>query len=92
MKHTTPNKLYTDKYLKLLEAFTAYFNIYKSNLDLPRNANIIIFDSTDSEFSTNSLKKLNYLIKKKDTNIVEVTKTGSRSIPWRISKTYLSQI
>lgn len=78
---------HTDKYLGLLEKFMLYLNVYKPNVELPNKANIVIFDTTDKKFSNYSLKMLQKLIKKQEQNIVEVTRTGSKVIPWRISKT-----
>ena len=77
---------YTDKYLDLLEKFMFYSNAYKSNIDIPNKANIVIFDDGDKIFSTYSLKVLRNLRNKGEKNIVEVTRTGSKIVPWRISK------
>lgn len=83
---------YTERYLNLLENFMNYITVHKTDLKLPSKANIIIFDAKDKELSEYSLRVLNHLMKKKEKNIVEVTKTGSKTVPWRISKSLTYRI
>lgn len=78
---------HTEKYLDLLELFMTYLTVHKTELEIPQKANIVIFDASDRKFSKYSLRVLKNLISKGERNIVEVTRTGIRPIPWRISKT-----
>lgn len=78
---------HTQKYLDLLERFMSYITVYKTNLVIPNKANIVIFDATDRGFSDYGLRVLNKLKERNEKNIVEVTKTGSKIMPWKIAQT-----
>jgi hypothetical protein len=79
--------LFTSRYLDLLEKFMFYMTNYKTNFELPNRSNIVFFDDNDRDFSNYSLKVLNRLKDRKETNIIEVTRTGSKTRPWRVAST-----
>jgi len=80
---------HTEKYLDLLEGFMNYITTYRTDITIPDQANLVFFDAKDINFSNYSLNILKKLIQKNEKNIVEVTKTGSKTIPWRVSQSYL---
>lgn len=78
--------IHTEKYLDLIERFMFYLTTHKSDLELPQKANIVIFDVDDKNFSTYSLRVLKNLKDRREKNIVEVTRTGSKVLPWKVSR------
>ena len=80
---------HTEKYLDLLEGFMNYITIYRTDITIPDQANLVFFDAKDNNFSNYSLNILKKLLNKNEKNIVEITKTGSKAIPWRVSQSYL---
>jgi hypothetical protein len=75
------------EYLELFERFMNYLTLYKSDVALPHNASIIFFDQHNDKLSKYSLWLQSKLLEKDPkTPIIEVTKTGSKRIPWRIAQ------
>jgi hypothetical protein len=75
-----------DKYLSLFEKFMDYVSLYNTNINIPKNAHLVFYDSDDAEFSKYTLSVIDRLVKQDTKNIVEVTKTGWKQRPWRVSK------
>lgn len=78
---------HSEKYLKLVGQFFNYVSLYKLDTltNLPKEANIVVFDENDKELSTYSYYLLKKLMVNKTPNIVQVRKTGEKKLPWEIS-------
>ncbi len=73
-----------DKYLDLFEKFMTYISVYKTDVEIPKNANIVMFDYGDENFSRYSVT-VRQRLRSKNKHVVEVTRTGSKDLPWMIS-------
>jgi hypothetical protein len=76
---------YTDKYMDMMVNFMFYLNSNGKEQVIPNKSNLIFFDANDGDFSQKSLKIMKNQMKiKKD--VVEITKTGDKDCPWKISQ------
>lgn len=85
MTETIPYNKFVLKYMDLMEGFMNYLTIHRSDISFPDQSTIVFFDAKDRKFSDYSLRVLKKEISQKNRDVVEVTKTWSKTMPWRVS-------